>query len=189
MTDQPDWYTVDTITGEALAELYARLAQAEQDAEDSIAAAARLTTLVGRRSERAEKAAKAERGRADSAQIELRTLRAGLQANGADPTQLQNLWAQIRLRNRQWREERQRAELAEATIERMKRTNRMVNHGARDARIRAEQAEAALNRVRAAIAQFDGRGVLGDPRCWPLPTAGDVLTAIRTALDPQEPTP
>jgi hypothetical protein len=39
---------------------------------------------------------------------------------------------------------RQRAELAEVTVERMKRTNRMVNGGAREARERAERAEAEL---------------------------------------------
>lgn len=42
--------------------------------------------------------------RADAAERDLRVLRAGLRANGADPTQIQNLWAQIRLRNRQWRD-------------------------------------------------------------------------------------
>lgn len=81
-----------------------------------------------------------------------------------------------------------RAQKAEATIERMQRTNRMVNGCARDARLRAERAEAAIERVRKALAEFDGRGILGDPRCWPLPTAGDVLAVIRAALDePQEP--
>lgn len=51
--------------------------------------------------------------RATLAEGDVRTLRAGLRANGADPTQIQNLWAQIRLRNRQWREAKQRAEQAE----------------------------------------------------------------------------
>ncbi|MFD4264060.1 hypothetical protein ACFWR9_42260 [Streptomyces sp. NPDC058534] len=51
--------------------------------------------------------------RARIAETELRVLRAGLRANGADPTQIQNLWAQIRLRNRQWREEKQRVAQAE----------------------------------------------------------------------------
>ncbi|MFE2911283.1 hypothetical protein [Kitasatospora indigofera] len=44
---------------------------------------------------------------------------------------------------------RQRVATAEATIERMKRTNRMVNDGARDARERAERAEAELDAARA----------------------------------------
>ncbi|WP_329126160.1 hypothetical protein [Streptomyces sp. NBC_01353] len=44
-----------------------------------------------------------------------------------------------------WQE---RGTKAEATIERMKRTNRMVNGGARESRERAERAEAAIERVR-----------------------------------------
>lgn len=112
--------TVDNITSDQLDQLQDRLTKAEQDAEDSIAAAARLTTLVGKRSERAERAAKKQGLRAQLAETELRTLRAGLRANGADPTQLQNLWAQISLRNRQWREEKQRAERAEAAIARVR---------------------------------------------------------------------
>ena len=111
--------TVDQITDDELDALYERVAKAEQDADDSVAAAARLTTLVGKRSERAERAADKQRRRAESAETELRILRSGLRANGADPTQIQNLWAQIRLRNRQWRAEKQRAEEAEAAIERV----------------------------------------------------------------------
>lgn len=42
--------------------------------------------------------------RAEIAEIELRTLREGLREMGGDPTQIQNLWAQIRLRNEQWKE-------------------------------------------------------------------------------------
>lgn len=42
--------------------------------------------------------------RAEIATGELRTLRAGIRALGGDPTTIQNLWAQLRLRNRQWRE-------------------------------------------------------------------------------------
>ncbi|MER6778480.1 MULTISPECIES: hypothetical protein [unclassified Streptomyces] len=153
MIEQPARIPLEDLTIEALDELYARLAKAEGDAEDAIAAAASLTTLVGRRAERAEKAAKAERGRADIAQIELRTLRAGLRANGADPTQLQNLWAQISLRNRQWRAEKQRVKQAEAAI----------------ARARAELDRWALNTL--------------------MPQTARALDDLRTALEPQEPTP
>jgi hypothetical protein len=112
--------TVDTINSDQLDALYDRLAKAEQEADDSVAAAARLTTLVGKRSERAERTAKQQRSRAETAETELRVLRTGLRANGADPTQIQNLWAQIRLRNRQWREAKQRAEQAEAAVERVR---------------------------------------------------------------------
>jgi hypothetical protein len=107
---------LDGMTSNDLDQLYERVAKAEEDADASVAAAARLTTLVGKRSEKAERAAKGQRLRADIAETELRVLRSGLRAVGADPTQIQNLWAQIRLRNRQWREEKQRAEQAEATL-------------------------------------------------------------------------
>jgi hypothetical protein len=46
----------------------------------------------------------------DTARLELHVLRCGLRAVGADPTQLQNLWAQTRSRTQQWRDVR--AELA-----------------------------------------------------------------------------
>jgi hypothetical protein len=121
--------TVDTITSDQLDALYDRLAKAEQEADDSVAAAARLTTLVGKRSERAERTAKDQRRRADIAETELRVLRTGLRANGADPTQIQNLWAQIRLRNRQWRDEKTRAEQAEAAVERVRALHRKASHG------------------------------------------------------------
>lgn len=47
--------------------------------------------------------------RAESAERDLRTLRAGLRAAGGDPTQIQNLWAQLRMRNRQWAEAKREA--------------------------------------------------------------------------------
>ncbi|MGW4388224.1 hypothetical protein [Streptomyces sp. NPDC004685] len=107
-------HTADTITDDDLDALYARVAMAEHEADSAVAAAAHLTTLVGKRSERAERAAKKQRRRADLAENELHVLRSGLRANGADPTQIQNLWAQIRLRNKQWRE-------AKTAIERVRR--------------------------------------------------------------------
>ncbi|MFE2930650.1 hypothetical protein [Streptomyces sp. NPDC059278] len=111
-----DRHTIDTITPNALDALYARVAKAEQEADAAVTAAAQLTILVGRRSEKAENAATGQRKRAEIFKTELRVLRSGLRANGADPTQIQNLWAQIRLRNRQWREAKQRAEQAEAVL-------------------------------------------------------------------------
>jgi hypothetical protein len=115
-----DRKTIDQITSDELDQLYERVAAAEQEADTAVAAAAHLATLVGKRSEKAAKAAKAQRQRADIAETELRVLRAGLRANGADPTQIQNLWAQIRLRNRQWREEKQRALQADAVVARVR---------------------------------------------------------------------
>jgi hypothetical protein len=111
-------HTADTITDDALDALYELVTKAEQEADAAVAAAAQLTTLVGKRSEKAERDAEKQRRRADIAEGEMRVLRSGLRANGADPTQLQNLWAQISLRNRQWRQEKQRAERAEAAIDR-----------------------------------------------------------------------
>lgn len=60
------------------------------------------------------------RRRAETAETELRVLRAGLRANGADPTQIQNLWAQIRLRNRQWRDAKRERDEAQAAIKRVR---------------------------------------------------------------------
>ncbi|MFD6553748.1 hypothetical protein [Streptomyces sp. NPDC058398] len=49
---------------------------------------------------------------------------------------------------------------------------------------RAGLAEAALDRVRAALASFDGRGVLSIGHVnLDIPTAGEVLDAVRAALD------
>lgn len=122
--------TLDEMNSNDLDALYERVATAEQEADDSVTAAARLTTLVGKRSEKAERAAKRQRGRADIAETELRVLRSGLRALGGDPTQIQNLWAQIRLRNRQWREEKQRAEQAEAAVERVRALAARIRQGA-----------------------------------------------------------
>ncbi|GAA3956962.1 hypothetical protein GCM10022384_07590 [Streptomyces marokkonensis] len=76
--------------------------------------------------------ADAQANRARIAETELRVLRAGLRANGADPTQIQNLWAQIRLRNRQWRDEKRRAERAEAAIERVRTLHQPQPDGTAD---------------------------------------------------------
>jgi hypothetical protein len=56
----------------------------------------------------------------DGARLELRTLRCGLRAAGADPTQLQNLWAQLRLRNRQWRALREKTASAATELDRLR---------------------------------------------------------------------
>ncbi|MFF1916145.1 hypothetical protein ACFVYE_32080 [Streptomyces sp. NPDC058239] len=112
--------SLDDLTSDDLDQLYTRAERAEQEAGATATAAAHLTTLVGKRAEKAERSAEKQCRRAKSAETELHVLRSGLRANGADPTQIQNLWAQIRLRNRQWRETKQRAEQAEAAIERVR---------------------------------------------------------------------
>lgn len=75
--------------------------------------------------------------RATLAEGELRTLRSGIRALGGDPTQVQNLWAQLRLRNRQW---------ADAKRERDEWAGRcgVAEAGEDVARYRAESAAAAL---------------------------------------------
>lgn len=55
---------------------------------------------------------------------------------------------------------------------------------------RLEQAEAVVGRVRASLASFDGRGVLAIGHVnLDVPTAGEVLTAVRAALDGEQPGP
>ncbi|MFM9566140.1 coiled-coil domain-containing protein [Streptomyces turgidiscabies] len=55
--------------------------------------------------------------RAESAERDLRTLRTGLRAAGGDPTQIQNLWAQLRLRNRQWAEAKREVRVVRSELE------------------------------------------------------------------------
>lgn len=104
------------------------------------------------RAERAEAAAEEQRRRADLAETELRTLRAGLRANGADPTQLQNLWAQISLRNRQWREAKREAALTRSMLEAEGGDVALVDEmlaTVAKAEGDAREARAAIERVRA----------------------------------------
>ncbi|QTU45619.1 hypothetical protein F3K20_12755 [Streptomyces scabiei] len=161
--------TVDTINSDQLDALYDRVANAEKEADDSVAAATRLVGIVGKRAEKAEKAVKNHRSRVDTAETELRVLRAGLRANGADPTQIQNLWAQIRLRNRQWRDEKQRVEAASRVG-----TRYMVA---------AEKAEAAIARVHEAVDKLCREPHPGHDHVCP----DDVRKAVLGALaEPKE---
>jgi hypothetical protein len=167
-------HTVDSLTSDALDQLYMRLATAEREADEAVAAAAHLARLVGKRSEKAERNAKKQHLRADLAEIELRTLRTGLRANGADPTQIQNLWAQIHLRNRQWREEKQRAERAEAALA------AGIPLVCTDERHQAKVAalDAALNAARAVEQEWREYFIArGDA------PAGHALAMVRAALD------
>jgi hypothetical protein len=126
-------YTASSITDRALDELYAErdallaaLGATAADAARHRWCSMRENQLV-QRAEQAEELlgvaeqtssqSEAERAsavqRAEIAENDLRVLRSGLRAAGADPTQIQNLWAQLRMRNKQWRAEKQRAEQAE----------------------------------------------------------------------------
>jgi hypothetical protein len=58
--------------------------------------------------------------RAETAETELRTLRDGIRELGGDPTQIQNLWAQLTLTSRQRGEEMARADRAQAALDRVR---------------------------------------------------------------------
>ena len=79
-----------------------------------------LLSIAHETSNRSEIERAAAVQRAEQAELELRVLRSGLRANGADPTQIQNLWAQIRLRNRQWRDAKRERDEAQAAFERVR---------------------------------------------------------------------
>ncbi|PWI08345.1 hypothetical protein DIZ27_23185 [Streptomyces sp. NWU339] len=122
----------------------------------------------------AEQAAEEQRRRADIAETELRTLRSGLRANGADPTQIQNLWAQISLRNRQWRDTKRELRLTRSMLEEEGGDVSLVDEmiaAVSKAEGEAREAQAALERVRALL----------DTHLGPLATA-----AVRRALDGTE---
>ena len=84
----------------------------------------------------AERTRQIHKADADQYEEQLRAEIAGLEETTAGAQQNAQHW-------------QERAETAEATIERRKRTNRMVNGGAREARLRAEAAEQQLATVRA----------------------------------------
>ena len=105
-----------------------------------------------------ERRTKTLRQRAKIAEAELRTLRAGLRANGADPTQIQNLWAQIRLRNRQWREAKREAAVTRSMLEAEGGDVALVDEmlaTVAKAEGEAREAQAAIERVRALADQWD----------------------------------
>lgn len=102
----------------------------------------------------AEQAAEEQRQRAEIAETELRVLRAGLRANGADPTQIQNLWAQIRLRNRQWRDAKRERDQAQAAIERVRALREPIAEAIADYREALcchDLADDAMRLIRAAV--------------------------------------
>ncbi|MGW2379285.1 hypothetical protein [Streptomyces sp. NPDC001658] len=134
----------------------------ERDRDDLAARNAELRELLGHenkraddaidREETAEQAAEEQRRRADIFETELRVLRTGLRANGADPTQIQNLWAQIRLRNRQWRETKRELRLTRSMLEEEGGDVSVVDEiiaTVAKAEAEAREAQAAIERVRA----------------------------------------
>jgi hypothetical protein len=88
--------------------------------------------------------------RAEQAELELRVLREGLRANGADPTQIQNLWAQIRLRNRQWRDAKRERDEAQAERDKLRQVLHLLRYGmarAKDAQLSAAYVVELIDRT------------------------------------------
>ncbi|MFI1734024.1 hypothetical protein ACH40E_33390 [Streptomyces acidicola] len=124
--------------------------------------------------QQAQAAAEEQSERARIFETELRVLRTGLRAAGGDPTQIQNLWAQIRLRNRQWREAKREAALTRSMLEAEGGDVALVDEmlaTVSKAEGEAREAQAAIERVRALL----------DTHLGPLATA-----AVRRALDGTE---
>ncbi|MFD4558991.1 hypothetical protein ACFWP5_32510 [Streptomyces sp. NPDC058469] len=120
--------------------------------------------------------------RAESAERDLRTLRSGLRAAGGDPTQVQNLWAQLRMRNRQWRETKRELRLTRSMLEEeggdVSVVDEMIDTVAKAEAVARERG-AAIERVRAAVkwARHNHPGLV------------HVHDRLRAALDgPEQPT-
>lgn len=84
---------------------------------------------------------------------------------------------EVSLLRQHFADEARDADTARRTIERMKRTNRMVNRGARESREQAERAEAAIERVRALLPANPTEDALIVPVSYP---------RLRAALDGTE---
>ncbi|MGY1500827.1 hypothetical protein ACW4TU_30320 [Streptomyces sp. QTS52] len=113
---------------------------------------------------RSENARDHLRRRAKTAERDLRTLRTGLRAAGGDPTQIQNLWAQLRLRNRQWAEAKREAKVTLSMLEEEGGDVRLVDEmlaTVANAEARARETQAVIERVRKALDDrppcFDGK--------------------------------
>ncbi|MFJ3923046.1 hypothetical protein [Streptomyces sp. NPDC090022] len=137
-------------------------------------------------SDSADAAAGSYAHRAEQAEAALAALHEGEEPppdENVQPTPAQWLW--------QWNRATpaQRLDMAGRVLEAFTEASTCFLMDHKGERPRRQAAEAALDRVTAAVASFNGRGVLGDPNCWPIPTAGEVLQAVRAALnDRQEPT-
>lgn len=87
------------------------------DADDARRHASQANEVTAQAKRLLDRRGRTLRERAESAETELRTLRCGLRAAGADPTQIQNLWAQLRVRNRQWAEAKREARAFRAMLD------------------------------------------------------------------------
>ncbi|MFF7534896.1 hypothetical protein ACFZB2_38290 [Streptomyces bobili] len=126
----------------------------ERDRDDWCRRAEQADAVTAETKKLLERRTTTLRRRAQIAETELRTLRAGLRANGADPTQLQNLWAQISLRNRQWRETKRELRLTRSMLEEEGGDVSVVDEiigTVGKAEREAREAQAAIERVRTAV--------------------------------------
>ncbi|WP_370743402.1 hypothetical protein, partial [Streptomyces sp. LUP47B] len=150
----------------------------------------RADAAIGRE-EAAEQDAEEQRAGRESALRDLRTLRAGIRAAGGDPTTIQNLWAQLRLRNRQWAEAKREARLTRSMLEAEGGDVALVDEmtaTVAKAEGEAREAQAAIERVRnlrgpiaEALERADYRQ---DMRRGDL--ADSIMPAILAALDGTE---
>lgn len=102
----------------------------------------------------AEQAAEEQRERARIAEGELRMLRTGIRALGGDPTTIQNLWAQLHLRNRQWAEAKREVRLTRSMLEEEGGDVSVVDEmiaTVTKAEQEVREAQAAIERVREAM--------------------------------------
>jgi chromosome segregation ATPase len=136
----------------------------------------RRTTTLRERAEQAEdllRAAhqcsnEAERQRADAeqrasiAETELATLREGIRQCGGDPTSVQNVYAQLQSRTRQWRDAEQRAEAAARVGVRHMAAAERYEAAWRSARRRARGWAAEEQRVRGWLEHWADRARLAE---------------------------
>jgi hypothetical protein len=152
--------------------LVPELEQAQARVEQADAVTAETKRLMERRTTTL-------RRRAEIAEAELRTLRAGIRALGGDPTTIQNLWAQLRLRNRQWAEAKREVRLTRSMLEEeggdVSVVDEMIATVAK-AEQTAREAEAAIDGVRALATKLDGESP------WQS-DATEIAERIREAID------
>jgi DNA repair ATPase RecN len=81
-------------------------------------AALKAATAAIRKSDKAIKGVRSAHTRAEIAEAELAALRGGIREWGADPTNLQNMYAQLSSRTRQWKETKSELAATQALIAR-----------------------------------------------------------------------
>lgn len=82
-------------------------------------AALKAAKAAIRKSDKAVAAVRSAHLRAEIAEAELAALRGGVREWGADPKNLQNMYAQLSMRTKQWRETKAELAAAQATVARV----------------------------------------------------------------------